>query len=212
MAQCRPTATPGSRAQSSLCRSATKGVTPRLGGPAPRRGPGPGSTDEARLSENQPAPGHNVERLVETGSFVNLSGPLANAEYRHVPCRRLPWWSGGGHVQASGGATRLRAAVQAVSGRVRRIRGAACELAPSRRENAMKKRALGIVALMMLCCCQGITTPSPRCPNKLSCAESRVCCPVGYPIQCGGHCYESQAAALRDLCAVGMETCQPEPQ
>jgi hypothetical protein len=88
-----------------------------------------------------------------------------------------------------------------------------CVNTQSRREYAMKKKmALGIVALVMLCGCQGLTTPSQRCPNKLSCTQAQVCCPVGYPIQCGGHCYQSQADAVRDLCVVGLETCQPEPQ
>jgi hypothetical protein len=71
---------------------------------------------------------------------------------------------------------------------------------------------IGIVALAMLWGCNALTQPSLHCPDKLSCAQSQVCCPTGYPTQCGGHCYRTQADALRDGCVVGMETCYPEPQ
>jgi hypothetical protein len=77
----------------------------------------------------------------------------------------------------------------------------------------MKTRTLAaIVALVGLAACSGPTTPSQRCPGKLSCAQAQVCCPLGSPIQCGGHCYVRQIDAALDGCAVGLETCQPEPQ
>jgi hypothetical protein len=78
---------------------------------------------------------------------------------------------------------------------------------------AMRTRILpALVALLALTACTGLTTPSQRCPGKLSCSQAKVCCPVGYPIQCGGHCYARQVDAFADGCAVGLETCQPEPE
>ena len=77
----------------------------------------------------------------------------------------------------------------------------------------MRTRVLSaLVALVVLTACDSLTTPSQRCPGQLSCTQARVCCPVDNPIQCGGHCYVRQVDAIANGCAVGLETCQPEPR
>jgi hypothetical protein len=52
----------------------------------------------------------------------------------------------------------------------------------------------------------GLTCHCPDWDNSLSCERSQSCCPRGYPVECGGHCYATYSAAER-ACSAQPETC-----
>ena len=55
-----------------------------------------------------------------------------------------------------------------------------------------------------------LPTPKPIfCPGQLLCVEQNACCPVGYPIVCGKHCYASRKDARAD-CSAPKEKCESE--
>ena len=51
-----------------------------------------------------------------------------------------------------------------------------------------------------------------NCPNELYCPDHQVCCPVGYPVACGGLCYTNAASAWLDCGRFGwsVESCYAE--
>jgi hypothetical protein len=68
---------------------------------------------------------------------------------------------------------------------------------------------LGTVPLLSGGCTDNILGLGCHCPNwdnSLSCENSQSCCPRGYPIECGGHCYTTFAEAGR-ACGAQPETC-----
>ncbi len=70
---------------------------------------------------------------------------------------------------------------------------------------------LAVVGLL-LAACSSLVEPTNSCPDAdypLYCANNGGCCPNGYPVNCGGKCYQTDAAARR-VCSARLDTCYRE--
>ena len=82
----------------------------------------------------------------------------------------------------------------------------------------LRRRSLVFLAVIILgtlsmgSSCSDPTGEEKNCPDEdypLSCPDTGGCCPKGFPIHCGGKCYNTTANA-RANCSATIDTCERE--
>lgn len=69
-----------------------------------------------------------------------------------------------------------------------------------------------VVVGLLAVACSDLTGPGKSCPDSdypLFCKENKGCCPNGFPVSCGGKCYQTDSAA-RASCSARLDTCYRE--